>query len=400
MPRQSVWRSRVWGDWRRQSGLRAAIVSGLCWSAGRLIRPSSPDRRVLPSTEAPNIVVIKPLALGDVLQTTPFLDALRRAIPQARIAYAVSDYSKPALANNPHIDEIVPMGTLGTPHLYDLRAYATLVRELRGRAFEIAFVLDRSPLMALLPYFAQIPYRIGIDSRGRGFAHTLRVAAKSGHQVAEYLAVAQAAGVDTTNARSHFYPTPRDRDAALRLIQEFGLAGMGPLTVMAPGGGVNPGAVDVTKRWPAERFARVADTLVSRHGANVVMIGLRSDAGSIEGVRRAMHFSSVDLSGQTSFGQLAALIAMCDLFVGNDSVAGHLAACVGTPSVTVFTSTSAAEYGPYGANAQWVQAGERPGAVDVDAMVAAASEALRRWRGETPNEKLRDQRRPHPSREE
>jgi len=385
-----------WGDWRRQTGVRALLVTALCRLLGLVIRPSPRGGQPLPSGHLLAFVVIKPLALGDVLLTTPFLDALRRAYPQAHVTYAVGDYARPALANNPHIDDVLPMGRLGVPRSYDLRAYAAFVRALRARRFDAAFVLDRSPLMALLPYLAGIPYRIGLHSRGRGFAHTTRVPVREGQREAEeYLRVALAAGVPPQGARSHFYPTPRDIEAMRRLIQEFGLARVGPLVVCAPGGGVNAGAIDVAKRWPPDRFARVADALISQLGAAVALAGLPSDASSIAAVRRAMHYATVDFGGQTSLGQLAALIELSDLFVGNDSLGGHLAACVGTPSVTVFTTTSGDVYAPYAPSARWVQAEPdgTGGRADVDAVIRAALLALRDWRGDPADERLHDRSR-------
>lgn len=344
-------------DWRRRHGLRAHTVTALCRAAALVIRPAPPGVHALPPSPF-SAVVIKPLALGDVLRTTPFLHALRRAHPDARITYAVGDYARRTLENNPHIDDMLDMGQLGTPRRYDAQAYLGLARRLRQGRFDVAVILDRSPLMALLPYLARIPYRIGLHNKGRGFAHTTRVPiADDEHEVDAYLRVARAMGIDTSDVRCHFRPSVSDEAAADRLHQEFGAAPGSPLVIMAPGGGLNPGAVDVSKRWTAAGYAHVADALIERRDATVVLVGLPSDASSNAAVRSAMHEPAIDLSGQTGFGQLAALIGRGDLFVGNDSTAAQLAACVGTPSVTVFTTTEPWVYGPYAPNAVWVYRG-------------------------------------------
>ena len=346
------------------------------------MRPSAPGGVPFPAGESPSVLVLKPLALGDVLRTTPLLEALRRARPSARVTFAVADYAARALANNPHIDEVLSMGELGTPRRYDASSYLRFARMLRARRFDAALVLDRSPLMALLPYLARIPLRIGLDSRGRGFAHTTRVPIEpDDHEVSAYLRVGEAAGINAVDVGCHFFPTPQDTEATVRLIEEFGLAEVRPRVIVGPGGGVNPGAVDVSKRWPVERFARVADALVARSGAAIVLVGQPSDASSVASVRDAMRFDAVDLSGQTSFGQLAALIQGGDLFIGNDSAAAQLAACVGTPSVTIFTTTEPWIYGPYAANARWVYEGDPEsglrGIPSIDAVTRAADAAIR-----------------------
>ena len=375
-------------DWRRRHGLRAHTVTALCRAAGLAIRPATPGRRKLPPSPF-SAVVIKPLALGDVLRTTPFLDALRRAHPDARIVYAVGSYASTALANNPHIDATLDMAQLGTPRRYDAQAYLGFAQALRRGQFDVAVVLDRSPLMALLPYLAGIPFRVGLHNKGRGFAHTTRVpVGDDEHEVDAYLRVATAMGIATSDVRCHFHPAPGDIAAADRLHQEFGTTAARPLVIMAPGGGLNPGAVDVSKRWSAAGFARVADALVEREGATVVLVGLPSDASSNAAVHSAMRESAIDLSGQTGFGQLAALIARSDLFIGNDSTAAQLAACVGTPSVTVFTTTEPWVYGPYAPHAVWVYQGspatgllDSPDIADVERAAFNALHARQRGAG-------------------
>ena len=291
-------------------------------------------------------LVIKPLALGDVLRATGFTATLRRELPEARVTFAVGDYAAPAVANNPDIDEILPMGMLGTPRRYDAGQYMAFVRRIRQRGFDTAFVLDRSPAMALLPYFARIPYRIGLDSRRRGFPHTTRVPVEmEDNEIETYRRVATLAGLKPVDTPCVFRPTGDDTAAARRLAEEFDLNSGDLRVVIAPGGGVNPGAVAVTKRWPAERFAAVADWLVERLGARVCLVGTASDSPSIAAMTRAMTQPAINLEGHTTFGQLGALIAWSDLFVGNDSASAHLALAVETPSVTIYTATEPWIYG-------------------------------------------------------
>ncbi|HEX5439405.1 MAG TPA: glycosyltransferase family 9 protein, partial [Ktedonobacterales bacterium] len=90
------------------------------------------------------------------------------------------------------------------------------------------------------------------------------------------------------------------------------------------------------RRWMPERFAEVADTLIERFDARIVLVGSASDRGHACAVRAAMRHAPLDLTGKTSLGGLAALFERMRLFIGNDSGPAHLAEAVGTPSVTVF----------------------------------------------------------------
>ena len=326
-----------------------------------------------------SVLVIKPLALGDVLRTTGFTATLRQEQPEARITFAVGDYAAPALANNPHIDEVLPMGMLGTPRRYDATQYLAFIRRIRRRAFDAAFVLDRSPAMALLPYFARIPYRIGLDSRRRGFAHTTRVPVDmDDNEVETYRRVATLAGLKPADTTCVFRPTQNDRAAAQRLAEEFDLNTGGLRAVIAPGGGVNPGTVDVTKRWSAECFAAIADWLVEEYRARVCLVGTASDSPSISAILRAMTHPAANLEGHTTFGQLGALIAGSDLFVGNDSASAQVALGVKTPSVTVFTATEPWIYGTAAPQAISVFTGSKEHGLGDPPPVAMVTAAVRR----------------------
>ena len=333
----------------------------------------------MPPNPRMSALVIKPLALGDVLRATGFTAALRRGLPEARITFAVGDYAAPALANNPDLDDIMPMGLLGTPRRYDAAEYLAFVRRIRERSFDAAVVLDRSPAMALLPYFARISYRIGLDSRRRGFAHTTRVPVEmDDNEVETYRRVARAAGLSPANVACVFRPTNDDVETAQRLAEEFDLDSGALRVVIAPGGGVNPGAVDVTKRWPAERFAAVADWLVEECGARVCLVGTASDSPSIAAMLRAMSQPAVNLGGHTTFGQLGALIAGSDLFVGNDSASAQLALGVGTPSVTIFTATEPWIYGAVTPLATPVYTGDKSQGLGSPPPVDMVTAAVRR----------------------
>lgn len=286
------------------------------------------------------------MALGDVLRATVFTNALRRAIPDSHITFAVGDYARIALLNNPDIDNVLPMGLLGTPRRYDLRGYLAFARTLQRQHYDVAFVLDRSPAMTLLPYLARIPYRIGLDSRHRGFSNTTRVPIlPEENEISAYRRLAAFVGIDASNSSSVFSPTPEDTSVACRLDEEFRPVESDRHILIAPGGGMNPGAVDLTKRWPAERYAALGDHLASEFGGHISLIGTASDANSIGAVKRAMTCPVTDLTGRTSFGQLGALMSQSQLVIGNDSAATHLSISVGTPTVTVFTSTEPWIYG-------------------------------------------------------
>jgi heptosyltransferase-1 len=119
---------------------------------------------------------------------------------------------------------------------------------------------------------------------------------------------------------------------------------------------LNLGARWLTKRWPPEHFAEVARRAVREFGAGLVAVGSTGDRPLSEALRQHLGtFPLLDLSGQTTLLQLAALARESELFVSNDTGPLHLAAAAGAAVVGIFTCTDSRLTGPYSPRAATVQ---------------------------------------------
>ncbi len=297
-----------------------------------------------------SIVVIKPCCLGDLIMTTPLLEVIQHTYPQANITYVAGSWSKVIVEHSPAVSTVIDCGTVGIPGRYTLRAYLVLAQQLRRKHFDLAFVLDRSPMLTLLPWLAGIARRVGPDSLGRGFSLTDRVAVSSSadklqHQADIYLDLARAIKLPVASPHMHFVPTEQERERVPFTPDSFRL----PVAVFI-GGGNNPGMELTLKRWPVERYREIIHRLVHERNAQVLLIG-----GTDDIVLNQTLISTLDvpegtvlnLAGKTNFGESAALLERCALFIGNDSSPMHLAAAVGIPVIAIFGPTSPQEYGPY-----------------------------------------------------
>jgi ADP-heptose:LPS heptosyltransferase len=109
---------------------------------------------------------------------------------------------------------------------------------------------------------------------------------------------------------------------------------------------LHPGATDARRRWPAERFAAVADALAAR-GAQVVLVGHGDDdAREARLVAAAMRATALDLVGRLTLSATTGLLERSALHVGNDSGPRHLAAAVGTATVSVYLAPNLLTAGP------------------------------------------------------
>lgn len=332
----------------RRKKLRDTIVSLACRTLSVPFRATRLRQRRRP--EPGRIVVIKTASLGDVLMATASVHALRSADHHAHLAFAVGSWSRPMVEGNANLDQVIDLGPLNGGH-HRLIEYLRAIRRLRQGRFNFAIVLDRAPLVALLPFLAGIPYRAGLDSAGRGFSLTVPVPCSPGrHEVDLYLDVVRAAGYPVLASRLQFFPSPQDVEAANSIIRggltELGKPQDTPLVAIHPAGGVNPGMSLLAKRWSPARFAVIADRVTRELGAAVVLLGGPNDREVISELRAKLHCPAIDLSGSLTFGQLGALLQRCRLLVANDTGAAHLAAAVGTPPVVLFGPTDPRQYGP------------------------------------------------------
>ena len=294
-----------------------------------------------------SIVVIKPCCLGDLVMTTPLLEVIRHAYPDATISYVAGTWSKVIPEHHPAVDTVIDCGAVGIPGRYSLTDYRKLARTSRAHHFDLAFVLDRSPMLTLLPWLSGIPRRVGPDSLGRGFSLTDRVPVSSSpthlqHQAEVYLDLARAIGLPVDAPRMHFEPTAQERQSVSR-PSRLRIA-------LFTGGGSNPGMDLTAKRWPLDRFEDLARKLIYELGAQLLLIGGPGDVPLNQQLQDALGAQGdtvINLTGKTTLGELAAQLEQCTLFIGNDSSPMHMAAAVNIPVIAIFGPTSTQEYGPY-----------------------------------------------------
>jgi ADP-heptose:LPS heptosyltransferase len=142
---------------------------------------------------------------------------------------------------------------------------------------------------------------------------------------------------------------------------------------------VHAGGSRPDRRWSAARFAAVGEALAAE-GLPIVLTGTAREADATASVRTAMRSPAADLAGRTSLGSVAGLLEGARLVVTNDTGVSHLAAAIGTDSVTIFSASDRERWAPRGrgrhvAVGQGVPDGES-GRVDVP--VGDVMDAIRR----------------------
>jgi lipopolysaccharide heptosyltransferase II len=333
-------------------------------------------------------LILQTCCLSQVMLATPLLAALQDSFPDAQFDWAVSDWARPAIAGNPRLTELLSTGSGNLPRR-SWREIGNLVKRLRSERYDTCFIPSRSGLLTYIAWRAEIPQRIGLNFRGRGFAHTIAVRTQhEGRHAAElYLSLAEAVEIEEAiirSAGSEFYPPDRDRLAMTQhLVEEMDWLGDKPLIIIHPGGGENPATSEPLKRWPIERFALLGNHLARKYEARIVLVGAPEELDLAKGISGLLAAKSTNLCGQLSLGEVGALCEVADLYIGNDSGPSHIAAAAGCSTLVIYGPTDPVYSKPYSNKAEVVALRhdasviekERPFTWDIGVTVKQAVEA-------------------------
>lgn len=274
-------------------------------------------------------------ALGDVTCSLPAAVALRRAYPDCEIVWAVD----PRFAGIVECCEAVSQVTRCAPGLKP-----NSWRVTSGR-FDAAFDLQGLLKSALVLGGANASRKLGYHWQREGawlFSDRVLPDPTSFHIVDQYLDVVRAFGVEADRAGFGLKPLAED-EAAIRALLEESDVDPGRLVVL------NAGAGWASKRWPAPRFATLANIL-KEVGLSCVFVGSKSraDADAFEEVRSAGVEQAANLLGRTSVRQLVALISVARAHIGGDTGSTHIAAALGVPAFGLYGITNPRRSCPYG----------------------------------------------------
>jgi len=314
--------------------------------------------RILSPEKIERVVVRGVNWVGDAVMTAPALRELRRLLPRARVTLATRPWAEGIFAGADFIDDfLVTSKAPGRP-----AALFREAREWRARRFDLAVLFPNSFAPALVAALARVPLRVGYATQGRAplLTHRVGVPVWRGHrhEVFYYLHLVaelerQLYGTSTVETREP-QTQLRVSDARLReaesLLLESGARPGRPLVALCPGS-TNSRA----KRWPAERFAAVAELLAERTGSEIVLVGAAEELEISEEVARRMRARPVVLTGKTDLALTAAVLKASDLLVTNDTGPAHVAAAVGCPVVVIFGPTNPDTTRPYSTTAEVVR---------------------------------------------
>ncbi|HJP82248.1 MAG TPA: glycosyltransferase family 9 protein [Fimbriimonadaceae bacterium] len=235
-----------------------------------------------------------------------------------------------------------------------------VAQQLRRAKLQAIFLVNRSFRSALAARLSGTPIRVGHSTEGRSWLLTHAVRYDEAENEAQsYLHLAQALDIQTPFTTPELYVSEEERAAGLRQLQGA--------TV-----GIQPGARHDYKEIPVAVLLSLVDWL-KEHGKRIAYFGGPEERGKLQDLGD----SAVDLVGKTTLrGTLAALSGL-ELMIGGDTGVMHLAASVGTPTVTAFGRTPTSKWGWFTAPHQVLQAPNgNMSDLSADELIATVERAL------------------------
>lgn len=295
------------------------------------------------------ILVTFLMQLGDLVLTTPFVHALRKAEPEAHITFLCDEKLKDVMRYNPNLDEVMTLDRYGKDN--SVKKLWQAGQRLGKMNFDLLINLQSNERLSFLGACTKVKVRAGTAHKLFSiFWDKFVPLNRTIHAAKMYVEVLSKLGYQNLEENGlEIFLGDEFRAGADRFWQEQGLQEQDRLV------GFNIGSAVMTKRWAPERFAQVADAIMDK-GIKVVFFGGKMDEQMVSEAVNHMHHTPIIATGKFGIGELAAAMGRCELIVTNDSGPMHVAISQKVPIVALYGPSHIDLYGPYKADATVITA--------------------------------------------
>ena len=287
------------------------------------------------------VLIIRPSAIGDIVMASPMIAAIRKAWPQAHIAWLADDTVYGILDHHPDLDAVVYWSKEKWRHHLKSIQFLKLLSEikrfsnvLRKQQFDLAIDaqgLFRSRFLAWLSHSKE---RVGLESREPGRFLMTKIISRGKDKRAmssEYRQLIHSIGLNPGNFDPKIVLSLNDQNTAGNLLSELnvnnGFALFCPFTTRPH------------KHWFPERWAELANYLSEHFNLPSLILGAKRDQGASRQIQALAGVPLYDLTGQTSLGEAAAIVALADVVIGVDTGMTHMGTAFKRPTIALFGAT-------------------------------------------------------------
>jgi ADP-heptose:LPS heptosyltransferase len=299
---------------------------------------------------AQNILILSLTRMGDLIQTTPLIQGLKDKHPNARITLMVSSDFKDAVSLIPEVDDsiVFNLRQFKDSNEWEDESWVKIYRyieselnSIRNKDYDLLVNLSHSRFSALMVHYLKVQNVIGFHCSATGDRMT-------GHPWMQYF------GTEPFNRKFNEFNLVEifSRSAGINMAgREIQVIENGTDFCSDEGGifnlsksdddlivGFQIGSSLENRRWSTASFAKLADLLVEKLNAQILLFGVASESKSAADMMELTNNKArvTDLTGKTDLKQLTGLLKGCDYLVTNDTGTMHLAAALNTKIIGLF----------------------------------------------------------------
>ena len=296
-----------------------------------------------------NILLIQLGDIGDVVLSFPCVRALREIFPQATIIVAVMEKAGELIEDCPWASGVITINKNKRRWDREITYQKDFFLGLRKYNFDLAIDLRTGQRGTILAFLSGARQRIGFYAydgklwRNRVFTNLALLKGKPRqHMVEYYLKLLTTYNIKTENIWPELQiPWGKQKNAA-ELLKKENIPTERPLVA------IQPFSQWQYKEWGIDKYIRLIDRIGAEYKMPVIITGSPDERKRAEKIIKDCKQRVFNLAGKTSIGIFAAVLKTSVLFIGGDSSGMHIAAAVGTPTVSIFGPASSVAWAPRG----------------------------------------------------
>ena len=296
-----------------------------------------------------SILLIQLGDIGDVVWATPTFRAVKEAYPQANVSVFLRESFGSLLEADPHIYKIFEVkqyrGNLFKKTIKQL----SFIRALRQECFDLAFDLRSDDRGAFMAFLSGAPIRVSIAHRGlwqkQFFSHLVAPSSsdKKIYSAAEQsLQIVKEFGINTKDIIPKLWVSEKVKKRIKQLLDREGVTAVNRWITL------NPFSRWRYKEWSYDKWVQIINWLHEEYGISIVIIGAPEEKEKSIDIASKCGEQIFNLTGKTTLDELAGVLSLSSLHVGVDSAAPHIAAAVGTATITIYGPSEWLVWAPIG----------------------------------------------------
>jgi ADP-heptose:LPS heptosyltransferase len=290
------------------------------------------------------ILISRTDMLGDVILSFPVVSALRKKYPDSQIWFLARNYTSDILKCNPKINGILTIDDSNNKKKNPI----SLIKEIKEKKFDIAFILYPSLFIALILFISRIPKRIGSGYRWYSLLFNKRIYEHrkycTKHEVEYNLELLRPFGIYDQDVTFDIEIPNNEKNKIEYILKNKGITENDLLIIIHPSS--KGSAID----WNPKNFVKLIDIILSKTNSKIIISGTKSEEHTLNKIMNYCIKKPIRLESELTLKEFSALLKRADLLISNSTGPLHLAVVLGVDVIGIYPDIiplNPTRWGPY-----------------------------------------------------